>query len=199
MYFPFAGIAPRIKPDNILLPNPHVPAMKCGRCSKPAVLHITELRQGEVQALHLCESCAKEYLNQSQSSKSEAAGDPDADAELSGMEELDEKVCPNCGIAFKEFRAQGRLGCPHDYVVFADELMSLLENIHGDTTHVGKVPKRSPQASQLQFQLIKLRNELRSSVEEERYEDAARIRDSIRQLEETRSRSDASTTSSDPE
>jgi len=43
-----------------------------------------------------------------------------------------------------------------------------------------------------------LRNELRSSVEEERYEDAARIRDSIRQLEENRSRSGANLNPSDP-
>ena len=172
--------------------------MKCGRCSKPAVLHITELRQGDVQALHLCESCAKEYLNHSQSSKSDASVDSDADGDAAIQEELDQKVCPNCGIAFKEFRAQGRLGCPHDYVVFAEELLPLLENIHGETTHVGKVPKRSPQASQLQFQLIKLRNELRSSVEEERYEDAARIRDSIRQLEENRSRSGTNLNPSEP-
>ena len=173
--------------------------MKCGRCSKPAVLHITELRQKEVQALHLCEGCAKEYLSHSQASKGEAATDPDSENEASILEELDQKLCPICGIAFKEFRAQGRLGCPHDYVVFEDELLPLLENIHGETTHVGKVPKRSPQASQLQFQLIKLRNELRTSVEEERYEDAARIRDSIRHIEEAKSKAEAGPTSNEPD
>ncbi len=173
--------------------------MKCGRCSKPAVLHITELREKEVQALHLCEGCAKEYLSHSQASKGEAATDPDSENEASILEELDQKLCPNCGIAFKEFRAQGRLGCPHDYVVFEDELLPLLENIHGETTHVGKVPKRSPQASQLQFQLIKLRNELRTSVEEERYEDAARIRDSIRHIEEAKSKAEAGPTSNEPD
>ncbi|WP_373651897.1 UvrB/UvrC motif-containing protein [Schlesneria sp. DSM 10557] len=163
------------------------------------MLHITELRHGEVQALHLCESCAQDYLNPSQAAKSASTADSGAAGDASELEELDQKVCPNCGISFKEFRAQGRLGCPHDYVVFADELMKLLENIHGETTHVGKVPKRSPQASQLQFQLIKLRNELRSSVEEERYEDAARIRDSIRELEESRSRSDTPAATSESE
>ncbi len=173
--------------------------MKCGRCSKPAVLHITELREKEVQALHLCEGCAKEYLSHSQASKGEAATDPDSENEASILEELDQKLCPNCGIAFKEFRAQGRLGCPHDYVVFEDELLPLLENIHGETTHVGKVPKRSPQASQLQFQLIKLRNKLRTSVEEERYEDAARIRDSIRHIEEAKSKAEAGPTSNEPD
>ena len=165
--------------------------MKCGRCSKPAVLHITELRQGEVQALHLCEGCAKEYLSHAQPSKQDGISDSGPEPEDS-LDELELQVCPNCGIAFKEFRAQGRLGCPHDYVVFEDELLPLLENIHGETTHVGKIPKRSPQSSQIQFKLIKLRNELRSSVEEERYEDAARIRDSIRQLEEDQSQAEPS-------
>ena len=161
--------------------------MKCGRCLKPAVLHITELRQGEVQALHLCESCAKEYLNHGQGAKSAPSSEAELEAEEATLDDLELQVCPNCGIAFKEFRAQGRLGCAHDYVVFEDELLPLLENIHGETTHVGKIPKRSPQSSQIQFKLIKLRNELRTSVEEERYEDAARIRDSIRQLEEDQS------------
>ena len=161
----------------------HVPDMKCGRCSKPAVLHITELRQGEVQALHLCETCAKDYLSHAQSSNGGPAVDSEMPSDDAAVDEIELQVCPNCGIAFKEFRTQGRLGCPHDYVVFQDELLPLLENIHGETTHVGKIPKRSPQSSLLQFQLIKLRSELRSSVEEERYEDAARIRDSIRKLE----------------
>ena len=166
--------------------------MKCQRCSKPAVLHITELRQGVVQALHLCEGCAKDYLSHPQSSKSDMSSEAESEAEDGVLDEIEQQTCPNCGIAFKEFRAQGRLGCPHDYVVFEDELLPLLENIHGETTHVGKIPKRSPQSSQLQFQLIKLRNELRASVEEERYEDAARIRDSIRQLETDQSRAETS-------
>ena len=165
--------------------------MKCGRCSKPAVLHITELRQGEVQALHLCETCAKDYLNHGQAAKSTVSSEAELEAEEASMDDLELQVCPNCGIVFKEFRAQGRLGCAHDYTVFEEELLPLLENIHGETAHVGKIPKRSPQSSQLQFKLIKMRNELRTLVEEERYEDAAKIRDSIRQLEEDQLRAEA--------
>lgn len=162
---------------------------KCGRCAKPAVLHITEIRHGEVQALHLCESCAKEYLNESEaggpppdeddavsSEGSEAADSGENDEELS-------PTCPQCGITFKEFRKQGRLGCPHDYIAFRDELMPLLENIHGETQHVGKVPKRAPKASQHQFRLIRLRNRLKAAVDEEMYEEAARLRDEIQHLE----------------
>ncbi|MDP1797766.1 MAG: UvrB/UvrC motif-containing protein [Planctomycetaceae bacterium] len=161
---------------------------KCGRCAKPAVLHITEIRHGEVQALHLCESCAKEYLNES-----EAGGPPPDDDDVGGPSEESESsdtsddelssTCPQCGITFKEFRKQGRLGCPHDYTVFHDELMPLLENIHGETQHTGKVPKRAPKASQHQFRLIRLRNRLRAAVDEEMYEEAARLRDEIQSLE----------------
>lgn len=156
---------------------------KCGRCSKPAVLHITELRHGEVQALHLCESCAKEYLSQAPSGAPDEMP-PGAEAEAAeDLDELDQRVCPSCGITFKEFRAQGRLGCPHDYVAFEDELLPLLENIHGETEHCGKIPKRAPDSSQQQFRLIKLRSDLRTAVDEERYEDAALIRDAIRHVE----------------
>ena len=156
---------------------------KCGRCSKPAVLHITELRQGEVQALHLCEACAKEYLSQSPDEQAESASAGASDDVSEELDEIDQQVCPSCGISFKEFRAGGRLGCPHDYTVFEDELLPLLENIHGETEHVGKVPKRAPDSSQRQFKLIKLRSELRAAVEEERYEEAARIRDEIQSIE----------------
>jgi len=159
---------------------------KCGRCSKPAVLHITELRQGEVQALHLCEACAKEYLSQSPEEQAESAVEETSDDPNEALDEIDQQVCPSCGISFKEFRAGGRLGCPLDYTVFEDELLPLLENIHGETEHCGKVPKRAPVSSQRQFQLIKLRRDLRSAVEEERYEEAARIRDEIQNIENER-------------
>jgi hypothetical protein len=59
---------------------------KCRRCSKPATLHITEIRKGEVQQLHLCENCAQKYLAQS---------NPDADDEpltLAQMRELDRRM-----------------------------------------------------------------------------------------------------------
>lgn len=156
---------------------------KCGRCSKPAVLHITELRQGEVQALHLCEACAKEYLSQSPDEQAESSSDEIPPVSGAELDEIDQQVCPNCGISFKEFRSGGRLGCSHDYTVFENELLPLLENIHGETEHCGKVPKRAPDSSQRQYRLIKLRGELRSAIEAERYEDAARLRDEILSIE----------------
>ncbi len=162
---------------------------KCGRCAKPAIMHITELKSGDVQVLHLCESCAQEFLSGGGNAESldesdslvDKLSDSVADARL---QELDKLVCPNCGITFREFRAQGRLGCPHDYIAFEKELMPLLENIHGETQHTGKFPKRAPDSSRRQYQLIKLRSDLRAAVEDEDYETAARLRDEIQTLEE---------------
>ena len=97
---------------------------------------------------------------------------------------LDKKSCPLCQITFLEFRNSGRLGCPHDYEVFHDELMPLLENIHDETRHSGKVPRRAPRGSQRQTTMIQLRNDLKRAVAAEDYETAARIRDQIRNLEQ---------------
>lgn len=158
---------------------------KCSRCSKPAILHITEIEQSEVQELHLCESCAQEYLSSGQPSPSTESL-PEKLAEFASeheLDELDQLVCPNCGITFREFRSQGRLGCPHDYIAFQRELLPLLENIHGDTQHSGKFPKRAPGASQRQYRLIKLRSQLQLAIKQENYETAASLRDEIQSLE----------------
>jgi protein arginine kinase activator len=156
---------------------------KCRRCTKPAVLHITELRNGEAQALHLCEGCAKDYLSNVApgTPPEESAAEVESPAEDS--DERDALSCPHCGITFKQFRSQGRLGCPHDYVVFRDELLPLLESIHSETQHVGKVPRHAPGISRTQVDLIRLRGELKAAVQNEQYEAAATLRDQIQQLE----------------
>ena len=158
---------------------------KCRRCSKPATLHITELRQGEATVIHLCETCAKDYLSQAEDStpESELQFDELAESEEPEITGVDDRVCPNCGITFREFRTQGRLGCPHDYAEFESDLIPLIENIHGETQHCGKLPKRAPDSSRRQHQLIRLRSELKLAVEEEDYETAARLRDEIQEVE----------------
>ena len=107
---------------------------KCQQCSKPATLHITEVMEGEGTALHLCETCAQDYLNTVQAGESpewpdwldsEDDDEPDIDDSLEAalsdvdeelpaeeLREADAQKCPNCGITFTEFRKVGRLGCP---------------------------------------------------------------------------------------
>jgi protein arginine kinase activator len=172
--------------------------MKCQQCDRPATFHITELTGGKPHELHLCEEHARQYLTQSGSEPSPAgtmaavlaqhmAQKSEVGKAAQELAELDQQACPVCGITFYEFRSQGRLGCPHDYVCFQEQLDPLLSNIHGETEHVGKSPRRSPKGSAERTRLIRLRREMKEAVTEENYERAKELRDEIQRIEaETR-------------
>src|SRR5262245_17568888 len=132
--------------------------MKCQKCHNQAILHITEvLTQDQFEELHLCEQCANKYLYESQQKKSGAIEPGREDEGALGQQE-----CPACGMKFVEFRNTGRLGCPNDYQEFRDDLIPLLENIHGETKHVGKTPRRS-QSPQAVSELVQLRSRLKQA------------------------------------
>ena len=164
--------------------------MKCQKCAKPATFHITDIERGQPREYHFCDEHARLHLTpvEESSETSSTMGElakklainPGVAREPSPA---DKQICPNCSITFLEFRNSGRLGCPYDYEVFRDELMPLLENIHEETRHSGKVPNRAPRNSQQQTELIQLRNEQKRMIAEEKYEEAARIRDKIRSIE----------------
>ena len=101
----------------------------------------------------------------------------------SATDELSRLTCPSCGIKYMEFKAAGRCGCPLDYQVFRQPMLPLLERIHRGSRHVGKVPPHAREHAALQTELRDLRQQLRTAVEQEAYEEAARLRDLIRQKE----------------
>lgn len=171
--------------------------MKCQRCEKQATFHITEIAKPEVIEVHLCEECAREYLAADQEGgESETAPMAVEQTKIGQTAEelakLDQKTCPICGITFYEFRQQGRLGCPHDYVCFESELEPLLLNIHDGTKHKGKRPRRGLQNTDRQTDLIRLRREMKESVEMEDYERARELRDQIRNIENEKKAADSS-------
>ncbi|HYO23382.1 MAG TPA: UvrB/UvrC motif-containing protein [Lacipirellulaceae bacterium] len=167
--------------------------MKCQKCDRQATFHITDLIDGEPNELHLCEECAGSFLQPSQQEATEmlpamagllaqhlAVGETAEE-----LERLDNRACPVCGITFLQFRKQGRLGCPHDYVFFEKEMEPLLVSIHDQTQHMGKSPKRCPHGADQQTQLIRLRREMKEAVAAEEYEKASHLRDEIRGIEAT--------------
>lgn len=161
--------------------------MKCQNCSSPATVHLTDIVNGHKKELHLCQQCAeKQKLFKKQEFNLPAIlqllfgqhiGQPN--------DELARLTCPTCGIKYMEFRAEGRLGCPNDYEVFRAGLEPLLQRIHRSGKHVGKKPRRGSVPSALQGELMDLRNRLRIAVEAEQYEEAARLRDLLRQKDAT--------------
>lgn len=159
-------------------------SMKCQNCPKTATLHITEVvADGQFEELHLCEDCAQKYLYEPQPAKTVLKPGEGEEPDEAGI--IAGRQCEVCGLKFIDFRNTGRLGCPHDYTAFQAELSPLLEGIHGGTRHSGKTPRRLPQTKQTQQELTKLRKQLHKAVVEEAYEEAARLRDRIRRLEES--------------
>ena len=170
---------------------------KCMRGTKPATLHITEIQLGQAQVVHLFETCAQKYLSSVEVGGTPSGdledddleGESHADAEGAALEAAEAEeasataVCTGCGITFKQFRGVGRLGCPQCYTSFHDDLLPLLESIHQDTQHVGKCPPQTSANTLRHHELMRLRSELKSSVEKEDYEAAARLRDQIQTIE----------------
>jgi protein arginine kinase activator len=154
--------------------------MKCQSCPKIATYHITEvLGEDRCEELHLCEECARKHLTNGTPAKPPAKPAASED----DVNDLGSKQCDACGIKFVEFRNTGRLGCPHDYDSFAAELQPLLENIHGDARHTGKSPKRLPAAKAVKQELAALRRQLQTAINSEKYEEAAKLRDKLKQFE----------------
>ncbi len=156
--------------------------MKCQLCSNPATVHLTDIVEMQKKEMHLCQSCAEQH----HLVKKQELDLPAILQNLIGQhlgqqtDELARLTCPACGIKYMEFRAQGRLGCPHDYEVFRSGLTPLLQRIHRSDRHMGKTPHRSVLAHEQQAELMELRRRLQAAIVREAYEEAASLRDLLR-------------------
>jgi protein arginine kinase activator len=159
--------------------------VKCQLCSNTATVHLTSIVEGHKAEQHFCQQCAE----QQQTIQNQELNLPAILHSLIGQhvgqlsDELARLVCPACGIKYMEFRAEGRLGCPHDYTVFRAGLEPLLQRIHRAERHVGKRPQNRGSDSATLAELVELRQRLRHAVDSEAFEEAARLRDLLRQKE----------------
>jgi protein arginine kinase activator len=161
--------------------------IKCESCGQPATVHLTHVEQGGLRKeVHLCEACAekKNVIHKQELNLSSILQALIGQHVGAWADELARLACPVCGIKFMEFRAEGRLGCPHDYEVFRKGLTPLLQRIHRAQRHTGKRPRRLGRDSAARRELLDLRQQLREAVEQEAYERAAQLRDQIRQKEQ---------------
>jgi protein arginine kinase activator len=166
-----------------LTARPEDRRVKCESCGQPATVHQTTLVEGQKRELHLCRGCAEERNLVHNNDLNLPAIVQHVIGHHLGpeMDELARQRCPVCGIRYMEFRAQGRLGCPHDYEFFRVGLGPILYRIHRSTRHTGKVPRGGvPIAA---FETVRLRQRLRAAVEAEEFHEAARLRDLLRQRE----------------
>ena len=159
--------------------------VKCQSCSNPATVHLTDIVNGQKKETHLCQACAEQQqlLKHQELNLSVILQTVIGPHIGPATDEVSRLACPVCGIKYMEFKAEGRLGCPHDYKVFHSALRPLLERIHRSVRHVGKVPHNTQRSLDRQAEILELRRQLRSAVEAEAYEEAARLRDLLRQKE----------------
>jgi protein arginine kinase activator len=146
-------------------------------------VHLTEIVNGKKKIKHFCPACAEkqELLKQQDMNLTAILQSVIGQHVGSATDELSRLTCPSCGIKYMEFKAAGRCGCPLDYQVFRQPMLPLLERIHRGSRHVGKVPPHAVEHAALQAELRELRQQLRNAIEQEAYEEAARLRDLIRQ------------------
>ena len=162
--------------------------MMCDICGKKkATVHLTEIVDEQMSEMHLCEECARQKSVQMEQQFGLAdllAGLADFGKTAGGEAEKVDLQCPNCGMAYEEFRKFGRLGCSECYEAFKMYLTTLLKKIHGSNQHLGKTPVRMPQAEKKRIESLQdLRNQLMQAIQMEDFEKAAQLRDRIREVE----------------
>ncbi len=158
--------------------------MICDACKeKTANVFLTQIVDGKMQKVNLCEACSEEKgvtnphgfeladlllgIGASQEMQKSSAG----------------AKCPTCGFSQADFKKTGRFGCAQCYEVFSEGLEGMLKNMHRGLEHKGKVPARLQRIKEREEELKKLQRDLRKAVTDENYEQAAELRDKIRQFE----------------
>jgi protein arginine kinase activator len=164
--------------------------MLCQICKqREATIHFTNVVGSEVEKIHLCSGCAEEkgfdYLKKSNFTMGELLVGLVDSAGRKGKQRAGADVCPNCGHSYSEFKKAVRLGCAQCYEHFEAQLLPVLRSVHGNTRHIGKVPKRFRASVSRRRRVVELEDELARAIELEQYERAAELRDEIKGLKQS--------------
>ena len=156
------------------------PNRPCDICHQnPAEMVVNDVsKDGHTTELSICAQCAKE--------KGLAAPGKEKPSVAEILQELKAAVqdadtrlaCPNCRLTYAEFKKTLRLGCGECYAAFAERLNPTIRRIHGSLRHAGRVPQTNGNAVR-DFEIQRLRRDLRKAIEQEDYERAAAVRDRI--------------------
>ncbi len=180
--------------------------MLCDNCGKKeANVRYSENINGKKKTLNLCEECSKKLgINEIDFSMPinfssffgefmEDFGNKEFITPL--INSVKTLKCEDCGYTFDDIVNEGRLGCGNCYEVFEDKLDPIIKNIQGSNTHVGRIgkiidqkiekkvnnnTKDNKKEKEKEDKIFELEDSLRNAIKEERYEDAAKIRDELK-------------------
>lgn len=163
--------------------------MTCGECGeREAVVTLTQVIEGTVRTIGLCERCAADKGIQTTATVEQTplGGFLSAlwKAEGAAAEGLiPGERCPGCGASFGDFRETGRLGCAECWQTFEPALRHLVRRYHGSTVHHGQrhvAPGTGP--GRRDDAVAALREQLRLAIAAENFELAAELRDRLKEL-----------------
>ncbi|MDD2376625.1 MAG: UvrB/UvrC motif-containing protein [Clostridia bacterium] len=172
--------------------------MKCQSCKKEeAIIKYYENSNDEKREIMLCSNCAKK-LNLIDFPNMLSYFFSSYSKELI-ENKYTKKVCDKCSYTFENYLKTGLFGCPECYSAFNDRIDTLLSRIHGKNRHVNTECNSQKKITKKTYMNIKDKNQninissiidmnklkklLDLSIKEEKYEDAAKIRDRIKDLE----------------
>lgn len=164
-------------------------SLHCSHCGQEATVHLTQIVNNKIIKVDLCESCAQTkgvtdpegFSLADLLQKTQFVSQPD-DPQLN---------CPDCGLSTADFRRTGRLGCSNCFENIAPLLRPVLEDMHVGTQHQGKVPEQALRRQNKDRQLKSLESALEAAIGEEAYEEAAKLRDKIRSVQDAGSEAEA--------
>jgi protein arginine kinase activator len=117
--------------------------MKCDVCEAEATVFLTQIINGQMTTVNLCEACAKAK------GVTEETGFGLAEAFISNKQAhttalSEDLACPDCGFTAAQLKKIGRMGCPECYETFREGLDGILRGMHKGIRHTGKRPGSMP-------------------------------------------------------
>ena len=172
--------------------------MNCDNCHEhDATVHFQQIVNGQSTEINLCDKCAQAKgmisfaMDKPSFFGNLLSGFMEEQKTVDGIEKGTKVTC-QCGWSSDDLRKSGFLGCPLCYYTFKESLTPILRRIHGSNRHIGKVPAKIPVKQKVNKKITKvfdpseindLKSKLTLAINEERYEDAAKLRDRIKRLE----------------
>jgi len=167
--------------------------MLCEKCNKNiANVYLKNNINGNVTESHLCSSCAGEVYGQNYKPLMNLFNS-DFESDILNMFNFNKfspslpltagrNLCPMCGSTFGDITKSGKVGCGECYSAFKNMLEPNILRIHGTAKHTGKIPKNRSLQISAKRKIEELNMKLRKVVEEQNFEEAAKIRDEINKI-----------------
>lgn len=171
--------------------------MICEHCKqRNATVTVTQVQNGQKVEHHYCDVCASQFHPFHAEFKQEPVsiqqllsnwfGSPTWQQKVGEKQQVQtqQQTCPRCGFTYKQFLKEGKFGCSNCYDTFSEHLPKLFNRIQAGPQHIGKMPGSRNNIYVMKKQIEDIRKRMKVAVAEEQFEEAAKLRDEARELEQ---------------